>query len=239
MGRLIALSALRESVRVRYDLPTFTTTSFVKLVEVDSLINASLTAFYAMLQEAYGDGYFATSGAIAITPGAATSPLPTDSVKLLGLWWVRGPDDVVKIEQGTIDDLRLGSYTPRPWSQGWGPLYRLSGNTVQWLPPPSAAATVRADYVRLPPELVADTDTFDAGIGWQEWVINDVAGKIADKEEKDPAVWLTKRADWEARIRAQAPERDEGGILQLRDVSCYEDGESAWARRNRLTLGRW
>jgi len=239
VGKLVTFSALRESVRQRYDLPTtFSTSTFITLAHVNELINASLSAFYGMLGEAYGDSYFAARATLSVAANAPTTALPATCVKLIRLWWVRGTDDVIQIRRGTADDLRLISYAPRPWT-GCGPRYRLAGQTVQWLPAPSVAATVACDFVAVPADLVTDSETFEAGPGWQEWVVNDVCVKIAHKEETSPAGYQAERADWERRIRAQMPERDEAEALRLGDTGDGSTWESHWSRRDRLMFEDW
>lgn len=200
------------------------------------MINSSVQALAAVLLESYGDNYYTTSATITTTPSTGTSALPTRCYKLLQLWWVRGTDDVVKLHRGSLDDLRLANYGARTWNE-YGPRYRLQGvSTVQWLPTPSVAYTVTCDFVQLPAELSADGDTFVAGPGWEEFVVADVCRKIAAREEKDISQWMAERADAEARIRAQSPERDEGEALQVRDTWRPNLGMSDYELRNRLTI---
>jgi hypothetical protein len=233
MPRTITFADLREEVRLRYDLPSFTATTFVSTTAVNSFINKSLQAYYALLMECYGEDYFATSSTITTLANTSLSTLPTRFSKLIALHWVRDSDDIVPIRRATVDDMVLASYDPKSWTE-YGPRYRLSGiSSVQWLPIPNAAYSVLCSYVALPADLSADADTFEAGQGWEDWVILDVCRKLAAREEKDPSVWLAERADAEQRIRSQAPERSETEPLTLRDA--YAIGESDYQRRNRLT----
>lgn len=237
MGRSVTLTLLREAVRTRYDLPTFSSSTFITTTHVNALLNASLQAYTAMLCEAYGDSYFTTSATAATSAGVGTNALPTRFYKLTRLWWVRATDDVVPIRRANAAELALASYSARSWTE-YGPRYRLQGTAnVQWLPKPDAVYNVVFDYVQLPADLSADGDVFEGGPGWDEWVVNDVCAKIAAREEKDPSVYMAHRADWEARIRAQATERDETEALTVRDEDC--PGESDYERRNRLTHGGW
>src|SRR5688572_12105413 len=161
------------------------------------MINASLQGFYALLMKCYGDAYFARSQEITTSPNIALTSLPTRCVKLTRLWWLRAPDDVVQVHRAGVEGLQVANYVARAWSQ-CAPFYRLQGaNTVQWLPIPTEAYRVTCDHIATPADLVADTDAFDAGLGWEEWVINDVCRKIAAKEQTDPTVYLSERNDWE------------------------------------------
>jgi hypothetical protein len=226
---------MREAIRVRYDLPTFSTTTWLTTSAVNAMINSSVQALSAILMESYGDNYYTTSASLTTTANTGTTSLPTRCYKVLQFWWVRGTDDIVKVERGNADDLRYANYAARSWDQ-MRPRYRLQGtSTVQWLPIPSQAYTVACDYVQLPAELSADGDTFEAGPSWEEFVVADVCRKIAAREEKDISQWMAERGDAEARIRSQAPERDEGEALAVRDTwNPY--GLSDYDLRNRITI---
>lgn len=236
MARSVTFSDLREEIRLRYDLPSaFSASTFVTTTAVNAWINKSLQAYYAMLVECYGDNYFATNSTLSTTSSQATTSLPSRFTKLLALHWLRATNDVVKLRPAGVDEIRLYGYGAVSWTD-YTPRYRISGTSnLEWFPTPNAVYSVRCDYVALPADLSADGDTFDAGNGWEEWVILDVCRKVADKEEMNPSGWIQQRDDVERRIRTQAPDRDEGEPLALRDVSCY--GESAYERRNRLTQG--
>lgn len=237
MGRSVTLALLREAVRTRYDLPTFSSSTYVTTTHVNAMLNASLQAYTAMLCEAYGDNYFTTSAAAVTVASTGTTSLPTRFYKLSKLWWLRGTDDVVPIRRATVDELGLANYAARSWNT-YGPRYQLQGaSLVRWLPTPNAVYNLVFDYVQLPADLAAEGDTFEGGPGWDEWVVNDVCAKIAMREERDPTAYAAARADWEARIRAQAGERDEAQAFTVRDEDCI--GESDWARRDRLTLWGW
>ena len=233
MARTVTLSEVRELVRTQYDLPAFSTTTWVTTALVNSLINSSLAAYYGLLTECYGDNYFTTSATITTSAGVNLSSLPSRCSKVLRLWWVRGTDDVVPISRGSADDLVLASYAARSWDD-YSPRYRLSGiSAIQWLPTPNAAYDVLCDHVAIPVDLSADGDTFEAGPGHEFFVVNDVCARLAIREEKDPSAFMAERARFEQLIQTQAGERHEGDALTLRDADGYV--ESAWERRNRLT----
>lgn len=238
MARNVTLSNVREAIRTRYELPTFSSSTWVTTTQINALINASLQALYGMLIEAYGDNYFTESTTLTTTADVNTTSLPSGSYKLVALWWVRGTDDVVRIRRADVDDMRLAYYSSKDWN-AYGPKFRLLGaSSIQWLPTPSAAYDVRCVHVKLPSDLSADGDTFEAGAGWEEWVVNDVCAMLAAREEKDPSLYLQKRADAETRIRQQAPERDEGSPLQIRDTwHPYVLGD--YDIRNRVTREEW
>lgn len=233
MARTVTFAALRELVRGAYDLPDLSSLTWLNTTYANSLINASLQSYYGLLIELYGENYFAASSTITTTINTELSSLPSRCIKVTKLWWERGADDIVPILRGTLDDMVLASYDPKSWTE-YGPKFRLSGTaSIQWLPTPSAAYTVRCDHVALPADLSADGDTFEANSGHEFFVVNDVCAKLAIREEKDPSVWWAERERFAEMIRQQAGERDEGEPLTLRDA--YRQGESDYQRRNRLT----
>lgn len=207
MARLVRFEDLRESVRTRYKLPAFDADGFVTLDEVNAMINASLASFYAMLMEAYGDEYFSATQTITTTAGLSVDSLPDRCTKLMSLHWVRGTDDVVPIQRGTKDDMMLAAYSAQAWTT-YEPKYLPSGQAIQWLPTPNAAYTVLAAFAQLPVDLVDDNDTFEAGPGWDEWVVADVCRKIAESEDQDVRKFMTARDSHEAKIRTQKPRNE-------------------------------
>lgn len=233
MARTVTLSEVRELVRTQYDLPAFSTTTWVTTALVNSLINASLAVYYGLLIEQHGDDYFTTSATITTSANVNLSSLPSRCIKVIRMSWVRGTDDIVPISRGSADDLVLASYAARAWDD-YAPRYRLSGTSaVQWLPTPNAAYSVLCDHVAIPSDLSADGDTFEAGPGHEFFVVNDVCAKLAIREEKDFSAFMAERANFERLIQTQAGERQEADALTLRDADGYI--ESAYERRNRLT----
>lgn len=235
MGRTVTFSELRELIRIRYDLPDFTTQTFVSLPGINSMINSSLQAYYGLLCECYGDDYFAATSTLSTVADTATTDLPSRFVKLKSLVWERATDDLVTLRRAQAADSYLAGMSQQSWEE-YLPRYRIFGTSkIRWFPKPNAVYTVICDFVQLPADLVDGTDTFEAGPGHEEWVVLDVCRKIAQREEKPVNEWAALRGEAEARIRAQAPDRDETEGLVLRDA--YNRGESDYARWNRYTLG--
>jgi hypothetical protein len=231
----MTLLSVREAIRQRYDLPTFTDAppTFVSLTAVNAAINSSLQAYYALLIACYGDAYYETVATLTTVPLAITTPLPLRLYKLTTLLWSRGTDDVIKLHPVSHDDQALGLYAAQAWLSGYTPRYRLQGQTLRWYPPPTDVCTLQCVHSALPPDLAVDADTFEAGPGHEDWVVLDVCRKIATREEKSTEAWLMERADVEQRIRAQAAERDEGEPGRIRDGTG--GAPSAYELRNLMT----
>jgi hypothetical protein len=233
MRRTQTFAWLQEEVRQRYDLANYSTTTWSTTTSIKSMANSSLQAYYALLTECYGDNYFAKNATLTTTAGQATTDLPTDFAKLKALVWQRGTDDPVMLKRAQRSDEYLIGMSSQGWST-WEPKYELFGlTTVRWYPKPNDVYSVLIDYIYTPADLSGDSDTFPAGQGWEDWVVLDICRKLAARDDKDPGVFLAELQDIERRVRAQAPERDEGEARTLRDATYH--GESAYSRRNRLT----
>jgi len=218
--RTITFATLREAIRTRYDLPTFSTTSKPSTLQINAMINASASRFSGMLCAAYGDDYFTTTATLATTASVATTALPTGFYKLRSLIWLRGADDPVVVRRASIDDYaRLSLLTARAWTSEM-PRYRFTvGSVVTWLPTPSAVYSVACTYSKTPVDLSADGDTAEVGPGWDEWLVNDVCVKIAQMREEDPSVYMSERADLERHVMSESVDRDESEPSAVRDVS--------------------
>lgn len=206
MGRNVQLSELREDVRQRCDLPTFTSSTFITTDAVTRMINVSLQTLYSRLMEAWGEGYFSKSGNITANIDNATSDLPADFLKMVSAHWLRGTDDIVPMREASIDDLRFAQFASREWSS---PRYRLRTNTILWVPTPSVEYEVAVEYVYAAPDLSADDDTFDAGPGWDEYVVLDVCRKVFERQEKDAQHFIAARNEVERNIITLSPHRSE------------------------------
>lgn len=223
----------------RYNLPVLSDASWITQDELNIEVNASLQAFYALLMDCQGDDYFATYADVTTVASADTSDLPDGFVRALNVTWLRDTDDPVQLEQAQARDARMSGLVAQSWDC-YTPKWALHGvNALRWFPTPNAVYTVRLTFVKLPAdldELLESGDTFDAGPGWEEWVVNDVCAKLADREERDPGRFVQERERMEARIRDQAPQRGDtsGGLL----LDASPTGRmGSWELRNWLTRG--
>ena len=239
--RQVSFSTVRESVRVLYDLPTFSASTKPTEDAVDQLINESCSRLSGILIESFGDDYFTKTATVPAAADGETSPLPDDFYKLRSLTWLMSTDNPVEIQRATLEDyVRDAQLTAKSWNSE-APKYRFEGTSaIRWLPKPSASHSVLCTYVYVL-DLSADGDGIDVGPGWETWIANDVCVKIAQIREEDPSVFMAERADAEKRIRSQAPKRDPYAVVQARDMrhmSRRSDGLGGWYSNGRY-LGRW
>lgn len=230
--RPVTLDSLKEQIRDRYDLPEYTTSGFVNINSITRLINSALQQYYGLLAESYGDNYFEQTTTITTVTGVNINSFPNRMVKLQSLHWLRGTGDIVPITRATTDAVKLTLDTSLTWSS-CDPMYRLQGQSILWLPTPTAIYSVACTYNALPADLVNGSDFFNAGPGHEEYVVSEVCRRIAIREDKDITPFVMERQEVEQAIRRQASQRSETDSLVLRNMNSgmYE---SDYARRNRL-----
>lgn len=229
MSRLVTLEDIREDIRTRYDLPAFTSATWETTNQVNRMINQSIQALSAVIMDSISDEYFATYEDITTAANIDLVSMPDRCARLIDVTWLKDTDQTVKLTQADARDIRKSGYEPKSWDS-WTPRYKTHGNNaLRLFPTPSEAYTLRITFLQLPEDLSADDDVFEAGPGWEEWVISDVCAKLAIREEKDAAIYLSMRADAEERIRNQAPLRgDTGGNLFLDDRDQLLSYEEQW-----------
>lgn len=189
--------------------------------EVTVDVNESIAALYDMLVECWGSDRFEASQTISVTSGTSTYALAAAFMDLLAVELIDGGNRFAlnKFMRGEKPSLLSTSavYGPRPT------MYSLIGANIELLPTPSAAYTLTVRYVPAATELVSDSDTFDGVNGWEEWVVVDVARKMATKDRDFQLVQVldADKLRLEERIRARAPQRDRTGKRRIVDVRGY------------------
>ena len=218
------VSAVLEDIRVRCDLPTYSTTTPVTSAAILSMVTGSALSLSGLVRSAYGADFFETSADLSTQSGLAYVSLPENCSSVRRLVWVRGADDFVKIERAAQDDTNA-------WSGGWSnstPVYRLRSGNVALFPTPLATYTIRLTY-DTGIIIAATTDTISAEAGWREWLALDVCRKIRQRQQKDASDFVFSQQEQEHLIRSLVP-RDRGGITQIRDVDDIPTRARPWDR---------
>jgi hypothetical protein len=208
------LAQLRTRIRQRSD-NEFTDGEFVTDEEILSLVNVSHKQLFGMLVES---GLHTVEETIYdLTPdGSLTYALPDDCFAVSGVFRKEGDDylSLKRHDQRTFPSDRTETVA---WS------YRTHGaleSAVIELNPRTSTGTYKIRYAGVPDDFTADTDTMEGVIGWEEWIVLDVAGKILLKEQLFDAVdRLQGRQDkLTLKIEAQASERDMQNTVTVADV---------------------
>jgi hypothetical protein len=212
---ITTLQTMVTSIRSRTDTVA---TQFITDTEIYGYINSSIQELYDMLIEAYGADYYVATPSQFTTDGVnQLFVLPSDFYKLLGVdiainGATAGPWLTLK-PFNFAERNRFYPYATQPLTGvGTSPLrYRLAGGKLWLTPTPTAGQLVQLWYApRFTPLLVNPTDTFDGINGWEEYVVVDCCIKVFQKEESDPSVFVSQKADLKRRIDDIKGNRDIG-----------------------------
>lgn len=176
------------------------------------LVSADALRFYAVHE-------------LVTTAGTRQYELPEDFQSLLAVDWIRGQErQPIRRYQFHSRSFGLvpagfegGTPAIRYSVQGQG----LDGSAVRlYFDRDPGTNTYEVHYVQCPQPLANLAASFDAVTAWDEWVIHDVARKMATKAEdfELAATLLAAQVQIEQEIVAQAPERDSGEPAQIQDV---------------------
>jgi hypothetical protein len=188
--------------------------------EVNANINESIADLYDQLIRARGTDYYEqTSAPVTINDGQSLYALDAEFLSLVAIELSTGSsryplDRFERYERPYLLDENRG-WMGQPY------YYVLTGNNIELLPTPRGTGlSFTYRYIPVAGTLAADGDAFDGINGWEEWVVVDVARKLATKESDDVLI-STLSADLqrlEARIRALAGARDRFGHRHVIDV---------------------
>jgi hypothetical protein len=102
------------------------------------------------------------------------------------------------------------------------------GNSIEFIPTPSANQVIQLLYIPRLPQLLQDTDITTIGYsGWLEYVILRAAILALTKEESDISVLALQLQDVQARIQSSAVNKDVGQpdtISNTRGTSSFGSG---------------
>jgi len=197
MARLVTRAQLVARVRQRADVQN---DPHVDAAEVIDLINEKITRVWDLLVMAAPPDYYTTDLEYTTASAQETYDLPPDFYKVRRVWQVLGTR-VKPLDY--VDDSQRHFYEP-----------------------PTGGETARLRYIQCAPTLDDDADTFDGVNGWEELIVLDAAIDIVNKQERNPAALLERRAGEERRIQGMAF-RDAGAPGKIRR-KMLEDPYTAW-----------
>ena len=169
------LLELRTRSRERADAEN--DTDWVTDSELNQYINDSYKELYAMLLRS-SLLRSETNQTITLT-GATTYAVPADYLATL---------NVYRSENQTYVRLRRADLRDRPFGLGLiggeAYEYRVANGTLELFPTPGTGSYIHS-YVPLPNTLALDGDLVDGVLGWDEFIVIDVAIKMKHKEGDD------------------------------------------------------
>lgn len=217
MARSVTRQYIREQAKLRADMEN---SNFISDDEANAYIDASATELYDLLVGVYSD-YYVSQATVSVVAGTDHYSLPTDFYKLLGV-------DLVIDTQGNAVTLKPFVFAERNsyiFTPTWNVVglaylrYHLRGSEIHLVPRPNTNQSLRLWYVPAMPALTSDSSTLDGINGWEEYVITDVAIKMAQKEESDVSVLMAQKAALIQRINSSAINRDAGAPDKVSDVT--------------------
>lgn len=227
----ITLSTLRTRIKQRTD-QEYSDSEFVTDAELTQLINTSYNELYGLLVR---HSLHRTETTHSITAnGALSYALPSDFYSVLGVWRLDGTARTF---------LPRHDHRHRPDTGVKGPAntYRIIGLSLQFSPFPQSG-TYELVYVPVPGTLSADGDTLDGVLGWEEYVIVDVAIRVLMKEESDVSDLQRERERLAARIvdEANHAEMSEGLVVANTRgyLQSYDEGDYTQRGYRGSILGR-
>lgn len=231
---VMCLGQLRLEAQQRADRVN---SDFVTVPEWNSYINQAAFELYDLLTTVYEDYYvnscyFTTDGVTSqytLPNGTNTfqdqdgnTITPSPFYKLLGVdlgitsstnaWVTVKKFDFISRNRYVYPQLTstyLGVFNLR---------YRVVGNTLMFIPTPSAGQKIRLWYQPRLTQLLQDTDTLDGVSGWTEYVIVRAAYLALAKEESDTTQMLLQLNALKQRIEDSAMNRDIGQPSTISDT---------------------
>jgi hypothetical protein len=230
MARTRTLTNLIADVRYQADIenelrrhPTLTITR---------LINQSINALRLKISSSGHPYYLAESASANTVSGTDDYAVPSDMIALYGVNItvnnrVQSMQDFALVER---NDYSSESYP----STGIPVMYRLhETGYVRFIPTPDSAYAYQFVYLPTATDLSSGTDTFDGIAGWEDWVVYDVAFKIAVRDENEElaggiSALLGKK---EQEIMSWAKKRHRGNPAHRQDYRGHARATESWARR--------
>lgn len=194
---------------------------FVTMPEWNSYINQSYFELYDLLVTLYEDYYLAAPVNFT-TDGSNTYTLPNGTnfsgakpfYKLMGVDCGQDANNNARFTLKKFDFIQRNRYVyPNIGGSLLGVFnmqYRVLGDSLHFIPTPSANQIITVWYIPRVTQLLQDTDIMDGVSGWTEYVITDAAIKALQKEESDVSVLMAQKQMLKQRIEESAMNRDAG-----------------------------
>lgn len=206
----LSLAQIRLMAKQRADMVN---SQFVTDSEWNLYINQAAFELYDLLVTEYED-YFMKAPLLITTDGTEQFTLPSDFFKLLGVDLGLANNTTAWVTLKKFQFIERNRYVyPQINSTFFGCFnlqYRLMGNTLFFIPTPSAGQFLRLWYIPKLTQLLQDTDVLTGISGWGEYVIVDAAIRAKQKQEDDVSVLGAQKMMLIKRIEDAAMNRDAG-----------------------------
>lgn len=188
--------------------------------EMDRMINSSLARLYRAMVRASKD-WFLSSTDVSVVAGTGNYALASDTWRAQKVL-VYDSGEWYPMRRWGLSEICSAQETyGEPRNSG----YRVMNKRLYIFPTDfSWSGTVRVWYTPAPPQLSADTDTWDGVAGWEEFVVVECCIKLAVKQEQDAGELFAERKMLLEEIVGDAAETDDGEPGRVRDVALEKLG---------------
>ena len=215
MSIAIAVQDIVNRVAYRCELPTFTVDTNTSSTDVLMLVQESTRRLSGIMGDLSDEAYFATTGTLATVANIPVVSVPANFGNLLGIHWVQTDGTPVLLRQANQEE--IGPSQTNGWNNIEAPTYKLTANTIEFFPPPDSVETIKVRYTT-GLFVTSLADTLQAALGWDTWVVLDVACVVRQRQDKDYSALSAEKGLIEREIRTQARRRDRAGFATVRDV---------------------
>lgn len=235
-----SLASLRLQAQQRADKVN---SNFVTMPEWNKYINQAALELYDLLITTYEDYYLAQPYTF-ITDGSSSYALPNGTqtdvnnvqskqfYKLMGVDCGLANNNNARITIHKYDFIERNRYVyPNVTSTYFGVFnmrYRVMGNSLSFIPTPSAGQYITVWYIPRMQLLLKDTDVLDSVSGWSEYVIVRAAKYALDKEESDSSMLTQELMYLKQRIEESATNRDAGQPDTISNSRGWAGRSSGW-----------
>jgi hypothetical protein len=208
--RTVTLATLIASVRKRADIVALT--SRHTDAEITTLINESWRELRGLVTREGSPMFLSWTTPAAMAVGVVAGhgfgsiPMPSDAVLIHGIDVVVNPSDIRALTPISFQErnkylVEFGSSTgvPRHFcalNYGTESTTSLTAGTIAVLPAPDAAYSYMIAYVKDWTDITTTTHVFNTVVGWDSWLVWDVAVKIGVCDT-DPALVAMATAERE------------------------------------------
>jgi len=216
--RTFTFAQLKQRSREKADMVN---SQFVDNLELENLVNESLTDLYDILVTTLGADYYVKDESFPTISGQSEYLLPSDFYKMAGVDLGSGSGKPLTVKPFMFQERNRYNNALIYDASTDGVLrarYRIIGENIKFVPDVLPSGTITLWYHPACPILSSDTDTFDGINGYEEMVILLTAIKMLQKEESDTVALERRYEALKQRVVESAANRDSGFPEQVQDT---------------------
>jgi hypothetical protein len=233
MAHSLTLQSVVDSAVIRLQIPTPAVGEFLTPAMCLDFIQSGCERLSGLVTRAFGDHYWQQTATLATQAGLDLVSLPSDTMTISSVHWLTNNSayPLARADVHEYDPRSQSWGQPNDWSPTYGvlPMYTVEANVIRLVPTPNAVYSLRVAYTT-GLFVTALTDTIPANLGWKEYLVNDFAEMVRQREDKDASNFTARRMEVQDQILDQAAQRDRFATYQVRDTRNV-DRRSVLTRR--------